>query len=140
MTGYPANVSGTKMYIARLILKDINKGIICINHIAAAGMYHTFWLTRAAGRVQYKKGIFSIHFLRREIVQSQGFHFFNFVIPPYVAAFDHAYRSVGARINNYFFHKPDTDQSVINYTFKRYIFSASESAVAGYYIFCLRIY
>ena len=43
MSGNPSDISCAKMNLTGLVLKNIYKSIVGINHIPTAGMYHPFW-------------------------------------------------------------------------------------------------
>src|SRR3954452_20963779 len=98
------------MYLARLILKHIQKRIVGINHISTTGMNYSFWLTCTSGCIEYEKGILRIHLHSREVVETQRLYFFDLIIPPDIPALYHAHRRMGTGINNHFFHKTDPNQ------------------------------
>ena len=83
MTGNPADIGGTPVNVAVMIIEDIFKGGGCVNQIAAGGVQYAFRFTRRAGGIEDKQRIFRIDFNRlmfRAGVSGER-------VPPQVTAF-----------------------------------------------------
>src|SRR3977135_1847984 len=105
MPGDPADVRGTEMNLARLILEDIYKTIIRENHIPAAGMNDTFRLSRRTRSIKDEQHILRLHDLGRAGRVTLGLHLADLVFPPDVPSLDHTDRDPGTREHD---HPPDS--------------------------------
>ncbi len=65
---YPADISGTPIDVAILIIEYMFMRHCRIQDVSAAGMQHTFWCTRRARGVKDEQWILGIHFNRWAIV------------------------------------------------------------------------
>ena len=83
MTGDPADVGGTPVDVARMVVEHVFKSRGRIDQVAASGVQHAFWLTGGTGGIQDEQRIFGVHLFR--LVFRAGF--LNQIAPPQVAPF-----------------------------------------------------
>src|SRR5579863_6327097 len=95
MPGDPPDIRRTEINVPRLILKDIDKTIIRINHIAPAGMNYPFGLPRRPGSIEDEQHVLRIHFFGRTIRITLLLYFEDLILPPNIPTLDHADRNPG---------------------------------------------
>ncbi len=79
----PSDVRGAEMDVLRLAVEYPLERQVCIQHIAAGGMQHSFRLAGGAGRIKNEQRILGIHPLRLTIVRDV--RVVHEVMPPEVA-------------------------------------------------------
>ena len=60
MAGHPAGIGDTKVDIVVLKIKDIFRGDVGPDHVAAVDVNHAFWFSGRAGGIKDIQGMFCI--------------------------------------------------------------------------------
>ncbi len=102
-------------------------------------MHYPFGLACRTRSIEDKQHILRIHLLCRAFEAALCFHLFYFVLPPYIAALDHANRGAAVRKHNYLFNRRALHQSIINNTFERNLLVAPVTAIGGNHDAALRV-
>src|SRR5690606_17644620 len=129
VAGDPADVGSTEIHFIGLVLEHVGKCIARVHHVSPAGVYHALGLARRTGGVEDEQHVFGIHLFGGADGVALGFHFGDFVFPPYIASLDHGNRRAGAGEHDDTAYRRALHQCVVYNVFQFDGFGAAEATV-----------
>ena len=123
----PADVCRAEVNLARLVLKDIDKGVSRPDHVAAARMHHALRFARATTGIQDKQEVLCLHFYGGErfgVVRQS-------LVVPNVAACHHVHGLLRSLVNHHRMHFRTGKQGHVDNALEGNRFSAPKRTVAG---------
>ena len=125
VTGDPADIGGTPVNVAIVIIEHVLMGHRRVDHVAAGRVQHALRGAGRAGCIENEQRIFGVHFLRRAFGRGLGH---GFVVPD-IAPVDPADIVAGALHNDAFFDRRALGERFIDIGLERDRLAAAQSFI-----------
>ena len=125
----PADIGGAEVDITRVVIKDKLVGHRRIDHVAASGVEHAFWLSSRARCVEDEERVLCSH----PLVGAGGTLPATLIVKPEVSAWFHLDLGVGAACDEHGFHHCEAFDRSIDGLLEAQAAAAASSLVGGHH-------